>query len=287
MRVGFIGQGWIGKNYANDFEDRGFDVVRYGLEPEYIGNKEKLKECGVVFIAVPTPTTSQGFDCTIVDESLRLLHDGSIAIIKSTILPGTTETLQEKYPNIFVVHSPEFLRETHAEYDARHPARNIVGIPKDNKSFQDVAEKVLAILPKSPYNKIMHSREAELVKYIGNCYLYQKVVFFNQMYDLANALNLNYQNIRDAVVKDERIGDTHTHVNHASGHNSQFLGRGAGGHCFIKDFEALIEMYEKKMPNDVLGLNSLKSIRDKNHELLINSKKDVDLLMKVIKPKLE
>jgi hypothetical protein len=44
---------------------------------------------------------------------------------------------------------------------------------------------------------------------------------------------------------------------------------------------------KKKMPNDVLGLNSLKSIRDKNHELLINSKKDVDLLMKVIKPKLE
>ena len=54
--IGFIGQGWIGKNYADDFEERGFEVVRYGLEPEFAENKDRIKDCDIVFVAVPTPT---------------------------------------------------------------------------------------------------------------------------------------------------------------------------------------------------------------------------------------
>jgi len=59
-KIGFIGQGWIGKNYADDFEKRGYEIVRYALESPYIDNKEKIKECDIVFIAVPTPQHSQG-----------------------------------------------------------------------------------------------------------------------------------------------------------------------------------------------------------------------------------
>ena len=43
-KIGIIGQGWIGKNYANEFEERGFEVVRYGLEDEYFNNKSKIKD---------------------------------------------------------------------------------------------------------------------------------------------------------------------------------------------------------------------------------------------------
>ena len=56
-KIGFIGQGFIGKNYADDFERRGFEVIRYALEEPYRANKEKIRECDIVFIAVPTPTT--------------------------------------------------------------------------------------------------------------------------------------------------------------------------------------------------------------------------------------
>ena len=42
--VGFIGQGYIGKNYADDFERRGYEVVRYSLEEPHLNNKEKIKE---------------------------------------------------------------------------------------------------------------------------------------------------------------------------------------------------------------------------------------------------
>ncbi len=284
--IGFIGQGWIGKNYANDFEQRGLNVVRYALEEEYKGNIEKIKECDIVFIAVPTPTTEKGFDYSIVEKSLQLVGDGKIAVIKSTILPGTTDILQVKFANIFVFHGPEFLREIFAAYDAANPARNIIGVPEMSDENMRRAFEVLKVLPKAKFEKIMLAKEAELVKYIGNCFLYEKVVFFNQMYDLANSLGLDYQNIRDAVVQDERIGDSHTAVKHASGHDqnsvNSSLGRGAGGHCFIKDFEALIELYSKNLPDDNFGLEALKAVREKNNSLLVRSKKDLDLLKGVI-----
>ena len=58
--IGFIGQGWIGKNYANDFEARGYATVRYALEEPYKANEDKIKDCDIVFIAVPTPSTPTG-----------------------------------------------------------------------------------------------------------------------------------------------------------------------------------------------------------------------------------
>ncbi len=58
-KIGFIGQGWIGKNYADDFEKRGFEVVRYAQEEPYIKNKEAIADCDIVFIAVPTPSTPE------------------------------------------------------------------------------------------------------------------------------------------------------------------------------------------------------------------------------------
>ena len=51
-KIGFIGQGWIGKHYADDFENRLYDVVRYSLEEPYIQNKEQLKECQIVFVEI-------------------------------------------------------------------------------------------------------------------------------------------------------------------------------------------------------------------------------------------
>jgi len=119
--IGFIGQGWIGRNYANDFEARGYEVVRYSLEEPHINNKDLIKDCDVVFIAVPTPTTPQSFDGHIVEEALMLVGKGKTAVIKSTILPGTTKKFQETYPEIIIMYMPEFLSEATAAYDAAHP----------------------------------------------------------------------------------------------------------------------------------------------------------------------
>src|SRR3989344_1541030 len=119
--TGFIGQGYVGKNYADDLEARGYETVRYALEEPFRQNKERIKDCDIVFIGVPTPTVAGVFDASIVRASVGLVGYGKIALIKSTMIPGTTVSIQKEYPEVTVLYSPEFLSETTAAYDAANP----------------------------------------------------------------------------------------------------------------------------------------------------------------------
>lgn len=273
--VGFIGQGFIGKNYADDFEERGYPVVRYALEPQYVDNKENIKTCGTVFIAVPTPTTVRGFDDTYVRSALSILGKGTVAVIKSTMSMGATEKLQEDFPHLVVMHSPEFLREQHAAHDARHPERNIVGITRNTKKHRDAATHVLALLPRAPYERVVSARTAELIKYAGNCFLMTKVVFMNLLYDLAAHEGVAWKELAEVVGADPRIGPSHMQPVHESGHGGGAK-RGAGGHCFIKDFAAFANRYA--LTGDTPGLAVLEAIEAYNVGLLRLSRKDLDLL---------
>lgn len=270
MKIGFIGQGWIGRHYADDFEKRGFQTVRYALEEPYVGNKERIKECDIVFIAVPTPTTPAGFDDSLVRGVLPLIGTGKTAVIKSTIVPGTTQSIQEEFPDRFIMHSPEFLTEATAGYDAANPKRNILGIPVDNEIYRDRARAVLGVLPKAPFELVCTAPEAELIKYGGNVLLFWKVLFANLMYDLTQAHDCRWEIMKAAFAADPRLGTSHWDPVHQSG-------RGAGGHCFIKDFAAFTEMYREAVA-DKKGVEALESLAAKNIELLVNSGKDLDLL---------
>lgn len=270
MKIGFIGQGWIGKNFADDFENRGYEVVRYALEEPYVKNKEKISECDVVFIAVPTPTTPEGFDDSYLQATIPLVGVGMIAVIKSTMAPGTTEKLQEKYPDRIIFHSPEFLVEKTAAYNTANPDRNIIGVSIENDLYREKASMVMALLPKAPYEKIMSAKDAEIVKYASNCFLYTKVVYMNLVYDMVNAVDGSWEEVREAFSNEPRIGGSHTQPIHSSG-------RGAGGHCFIKDFEVFRTMYHE-LVGDEYGRALVDALRDKNLELLKESNKDQDLV---------
>ncbi|KKT26573.1 MAG: UDP-glucose/GDP-mannose dehydrogenase dimerization [Parcubacteria group bacterium GW2011_GWA2_43_9b] len=294
QKIGFIGQGWVGKHYADDFERRGFEVVRYAMEEPHNVNGGIIKDCDIVFIAVPTPTTTDGFDDSILREVIKKIGLGKIAVIKSTLLPGTTEKIQRDNPDIFVFHSPEFLTEATAAYDAANPLRNIVGFPIDNQDYRQKAQEILDVLPESPYQLICLAREAELIKYGGNNWFYFKVIFINMLYDLSAKMNCRWETIRNALAADPRIGSSHLNPVHKTGEsggearpafnfNDLHLepihkgGRGAGGHCFIKDFAAFSQCY-KEVVGDQAGLEVLESIKNKNIDLLFSTKKDLDLL---------
>lgn len=279
MTIGFIGQGWIGRHYADDFEARGLPVVRYSLEEPHVRNKDKIAECGIVFIAVPTPTTPEGSDPSAVRAVLPLVAPGAIAVVKSTVLPGTVQMLQEEFPDRIVLHSPEFLREAHAANDAAHPERTLIGLPNDDEAHRKAAAAVLSVLPRAPYERVMSSRATELVKYAGNGFLAMKVVFANLMHDMADALGTDYAEIADALGADPRIGPSHLQVVSASGHTDK-AGRGAGGHCFIKDLEALRRLY-MATAGDAKGQALLDALALKNNDLLAASGKDLDLLREV------
>lgn len=269
--IGFIGQGFVGKSYADDFEKRGFSVVRYAEGPAFISNKKRLLSCSVVFVAVPTPTTSKGFDLSIVEAVMPFTGKGATVVIKSTLLPGTTKELQKKFPDRYVMHSPEFLSEATAIHDAAHPLRNIVGIPKNEASFKRKAKDVLSLLPKAPFELICDSTEAELIKYARNIIGYGRVILMNILFDYAQALSVSWDPIRSAIGADPDNGPTYTNPVHKSG-------RGAGGRCFIKDMAAFRVGYEKQFGKDKEGVMLLRALERKNIELLVDSNKDIDLL---------
>lgn len=273
QKIGFIGQGWIGKNYANDFEARGFSVVRYSLEEPYIHNKSLIADCDIVFIAVPTPTKDGVFDYSIVEEALMLLGQHKTAVIKSTLLPGTTKKIQYRFPYLTIIINPEFLSVATASHDASYPTRNIIGIPSDDPVHNKAAEEVMRILPQAPFSLVCDSSEAELIKYARNCIGYARVLMANIFYDISQNINVNYDNIKNAIAADPDNGPTYVNALHKSG-------RGAGGECFIKDFAAFAKFYEDSV-SDTKGVCMLKAMEEKNIELLKNTKKDLTLLKSV------
>jgi len=269
--IGFIGQGYIGKNYADDFERRGFRVVRYALENGYEKNRELIKRCDIVFVAVPTPTTPKGFSAKIIREILPLVGKGKISVIKSTILPGTTKALQKENLRIIVLNSPEFLSEVQAARDAAYPFSNIVGVPLQDGKHKRAAWDVQAILPKAPFVLVCDSTEAEIIKYTHNMSGYVQIVFFNMMYDISRKLKCDWSQIEKVMQADPMICNRYAKPIHKSG-------RGAGGNCFIKDFAAFTDFYASKVKADAVGIKTLRTIEEKNKEILLASKKDLHLL---------
>ena len=276
-RIGFVGQGFVGGSYADDFDKRGYEVVRYSLEPKYIANKTKVKECPIVFVCVPTPTTPKGFDISIVEEGLRLVGKGEIAVIKSTMKPGETKKLQKKFPGIIVLHSPEFLSVATAAEDAAHPFSNIVGMPVGDAKHQEAARLVLSVLPKASFSHICTSEEAEMIKYAHNVSGFMQVLTFNALFDLASEMGANWDNIRPAIEADPMISSRYSNPIHKSG-------RGAGGACFIKDFAAFARLYAEKIPKKE-GIAFLKAAEKKNIMLLTSTNKDLHLLQGVYGPR--
>jgi len=271
-KIGFIGQGFIGKNLADNFSDRGFtNLVRYGLQAEYADNKEKIKECKAVFVAVPTPTTPEGFDGSILRSVLNLTGEDQIVLIKSTVPPDFMRKLHEEFKDRYILSCPEFLDENTARKNTDYPDHNIIGVPLYSEEWLSKAKQILSILPQANYDEVMLYEEASLVKYGHNSFFYFKNIFFNLLHDLVIAYGGDPEIVRKSITMDKRITETHTFAYHKGG-------RGAGGHCLIKDFAMFKEMYLKKLADDPIGKDILERIEKKNKELLIKSNKNLDLL---------
>lgn len=280
MKVGFIGQGWIGKNYADNYEEREYEVVRYSLEEKYINNIDKIKECDIVIIAVPTPTTEKGFDFSIVEDAVKICNDDSIVVIKSTLLPGTTKKIQEKFPYKTIFCSPEFLSERTAALDVQRPHAHIIGISNNTAENILKAQFLLKTLPFAPHVQICSSTDAEIIKYSRNIHGVFEIMFYNMLYDITEKVEGDYGEVYKYIQNDPLHVARYATPFHASGHDLKNPKRGAGGHCFIKDFKAFKDFLEENL-KDVLYLKMLEGIENKNLELLKKTGKDLDLVKSV------
>jgi UDPglucose 6-dehydrogenase len=105
---------------------------------------------------------------------------------------------------------------------------------------------------------------AEMVKYITNCFLAMKVSFANEIYQICNVLNINFEKTIQSAIFDKRLGDSHWNV---PGPDGSF---GYGGHCFPKDINALISLFEKNNIKPTM----LKAAWEKNLEVRHSDHRD-------------
>ena len=179
-----------------------------------------------VIIAVSTPPREDGAcDMTNVIDVVSQCEVDTPILIKSTISVEGWRALKQQFPKHSITFSPEFLRANSAIEDFLNQEHIYLG--GDNTEywqqlFNNAMDKPCVIL---------NAEELILAKQLRNSFLATKVTFFNQANDLCKQLDLDYEQVRQAVTDDERIGESHSEISKQGGF---------GGHCFPKDTEALV-----------------------------------------------
>ena len=245
MKIGIVGQGFVGNAVYQKFKEY-YEVLTYDLDETKCNSTfEEVVESDYVFTCLPTPMNSDGScNTNIVEGVIKQIDEiGKTKgiVVKSTIVPGTTRRWNELYKTN-IVFNPEFLTERNAVKDYENQDRIILGGPRPTTTnLKRIFSKVF---PKAHIIKT-DSTHAEMVKYVTNSFLATKVSFANEMYQICDKLDIDYDKVIEYATFDERLGKSHWNV---PGPDGDF---GYGGHCFPKDVKALIYMAE-----DELGLYS-------------------------------
>jgi len=242
MQIGIVGQGYVGTAVKEVFS-KYYNVETYDLDKDkcsvdYLEDIVELSN--IIFVCVPTPMKKDGScDTSIVEAVVKDINDmvvsrnvsDRIVAIKSTVPPGTTNKLNQKCDNITVIFNPEFLTEANFIDDFKNQNRIIIG---GQRPATTTLRQVYSLaFPDATIVKT-GSKTAEMVKYMTNTFLATKVSFANEMYQICEKLNIDYDKVVEYSTYDERLGKSHWAVPGPDGK------LGFGGSCFPKDINALI-----------------------------------------------
>ncbi len=265
--IGIVGKGFVGSAVANGFSaNTGFDnIVRiYDVDPAKSTHslEEVVNKSEFVFVSLPSPTDfkSNKINLDIIYDAFEDIskvskNNETIFLLRSTVVPGTTKKLSEKYPNLKIVFNPEFLTQRSAYLDFINQSRFIFGgVTQDTARVADLMKKRFG-----NSIRIICSgyEESEMIKYMCNCFFATKVSFLNDMYVLAKKLDLDWDILLDGFISDGRIG--HSHIN-VPGPDGKF---GFGGACFPKDTTAFIDFAK----SNNIRLNTLEGAWKTNVEV--------------------
>ena len=273
MNIGIVGLGYVGTAIKSGFEKH-YKVEtydKYEVDKSTCELFDLVAECKVIFVCVPTPMNKDGSCHTdIVEDVVKEINKWSYAywgnknikptvVIKSTVPPGTTDRLHTKYKSVDVIFNPEFLTEANFLEDFKNQTRIILGgTRKGTTILRQVYSKVF------PHATIVKtgSKTAEMVKYFINCFLATKVSFANEMKQICDKIDIDYDKVVEYATYDDRLGKSHWAVPGPDGE------LGFGGHCLPKDLDALISVaYNLKLEPTILNaVNKLNLLVRKNRD---------------------
>lgn len=297
MNIAVVGSGYVGTTLAACFADLGHQVTAIDIdegiverlnegeasihEPgldellsEHAGERlhattdyDAITDCEATFLALPTPSRADGsIDSSIIESGARSVgealagsEEDHLVVVKSTVVPGTTEEIlipaiedgmgESVGKRVRVGMNPEFLREGTAVTDFLEPDKIVLGTA-DEWSHTRLSEVFSPLIERmDPVVFEASVREAEMIKYANNAFLAAKISLINEIGNICKEFGVDAYRVADAIGLDERIGE-------------QFLrsGVGWGGSCFPKDVDALRAAsresgYEPELLDAVVGVN--------------------------------
>ena len=231
MKIGIVGAGFVGGAIKNAYDTYNVPVIVRDPFKGFDASWKDIRDCHGVFVCVPSPSKENGeADISYLEDVLENLKGmKGVIISKVTAPPSVYAKLQTKYPNL--VHAPEFLVAATAKEDYINGTFGFIG---GDEKYAPLAEEIIRLSQRHLTSvKYCSIQEASLAKYTINCFLALKVGFMNQIYDLSEAVGVDYEVLRDLLSGEERLGTSHFNVPGPDGQ------RGFGGACFPKDTKAL------------------------------------------------
>ena len=302
MKIGIIGLGFVGLSFGSVLASKGHLVIGVDIDKEKLkkikngvvpfyepglqsilkkslkkdlkisSNISDLEKCGLIFVTVGTPQKRNGeIDLTIVKNVINKIgkllsktRHKPIIIIKSTVIPGTTQSVilpilqqisgKKTGKDFGLVTNPEFLRETMAVNDTLYP--HVIVLGGDNNIFLKKVKRFYSNLHHNVPIVLTNYGTAEIIKYANNSFLATKISFINQIASICEEIpNANIDDVAKTIGLDPRIGNLFLDA-----------GPGYGGSCLPKDVKAIIGFSTK------MGVNStLFTAVEKINEQQINS----------------
>lgn len=276
-KIGVFGLGYVGVVTATCFAKEGYRVhgidvsdikvrlLNEGKSPiveEHIGEMikeavdsgcltastsvdEAVANCDILFVCVGTPSEKNGSlytgfverVCIDIGEAASRLKKHPIVVIRSTILPGTMESLV--IPSIEkgagcpvrevaeVVFHPEFLREGTSVYDFYNPPKIVIGVGpyagNGSRQLTDLYKNIDAP------TFIVEYKVAEMVKYCDNMFHAIKVTFANEVGQFCIEAGIDSHDVMKIFVSDVKLNISEKYLK---------PGFAFGGSCLPKDLRA-------------------------------------------------
>jgi len=253
MKIGIMGMGFVGTAMREILKSK-HDIFCYDPFKEGYQDENVLTHAEIIFLCVGTPMKDDStVDMSQIGSALETIENLKLDIpifIKSTIPPGTCYNLSKTW-GMKIGSNPELLRERCAIRDIWSSNRIIMGGTKEmikilkNVYYPIFEDDVIYIE--------LTATEAEMVKHSTNAFLASQVGFANEIYNMCQVFGIEYDNIKDALYLDKRLG-RHIAVPGTDGK------MGFGGHCLPKDLNALVNHskekgYEPKLFEELLRFN--------------------------------